>query len=202
MVAAAGGRDLTCLIAVSKTQPVEKIAALIKEGQRIFGENRVQEGIKKKAELEAMGLHAEWHLIGPLQTNKIREAVCGFDAIHTVDSERLARLLYKEMEKQGKHLPCFIQVNTGREPQKAGVTPEEADALVQDCRQIGLNVVGLMCIPPADAPPAPHFDLLRAIAERNGLEHLSMGMSGDFEEAIRHGATYVRVGTALFGERY
>ncbi|HET9149248.1 MAG TPA: YggS family pyridoxal phosphate-dependent enzyme, partial [Alphaproteobacteria bacterium] len=171
-------------------------------GQRVFGENRVQEAEAKWPALKARHPDLELHLIGPLQTNKARDAVRLFDAIETLDRDRLASELAKAMAREGRRLPCFVQVNTGEEPQKAGVAPAAADAFIARARgKHGLDVTGLMCIPPLDEAPGPHFALLREIARRNGLAHLSMGMSGDFETAILFGATHVRVGTAIFGPR-
>lgn len=187
------------LVAVSKTQPWEHIAPVLDAGQKVFGENRVQEAIERWGDRRE-GL--ELRLIGPLQTNKAREAVAFFDVIETVDREKLARVLAEEIQRAGKAPRLYVQVNTGEEPQKAGIAPREADAFIAACRgTYGLNVEGLMCIPPFDADPAPHFAELRAIAERNGVEKLSMGMSDDFEIAIAEGATSVRVGSALFGAR-
>lgn len=193
--------DVT-LVAVGKVQPVEKVEAALAEGQSIFGENRVQEAQGKWPELKARYPDVTLHLIGPLQTNKAADAIALFDVIETVDRPKLARVLAAEMKKQGRVLECFVQVNTGEEDQKAGVLPGDADAFIETCRdEHGLNVVGLMCIPPADDEPALHFALLREIARRHGLEKLSMGMSGDYEIAIEFGATHVRVGTAIFGDR-
>lgn len=190
------------LVAVGKVQPVEKVEAALAEGQRIFGENRVQEAQGKWPDLKARYPDVTLHLIGPLQTNKAADAIELFDVIETVDRPKLARVLAAEMKKQGRVLECFVQVNTGEEEQKAGVLPGDADAFIEACRnEHGLNVVGLMCIPPADDEPALHFALLREIARRHGLEKLSMGMSGDYEVAIEFGATHVRVGTAIFGDR-
>ena len=190
------------LVAVGKVQPVEKVEAALAEGQRIFGENRVQEAQGKWPELKARYPDVTLHLIGPLQTNKAADAIALFDVIETVDRPKLARVLAAEMKKQGRTLECFVQVNTGEEDQKAGVLPADADAFIETCRdEHGLNIVGLMCIPPADDEPALHFALLREIARRHGLEKLSMGMSGDYEIAIEFGATHVRVGTAIFGDR-
>ena len=187
------------LVAVSKTQPWEHIAPVLDAGQKVFGENRVQEAMERWSGRRA-GL--ELRLIGPLQTNKVREAVDFFDVIETVDREKLARRLADEIQRVGKAPRLYVQVNTGEEPQKAGVAPGEADAFIAACRKtFGLAVEGLMCIPPFDADPAPHFALLRAVAERNGVARLSMGMSDDFEIAIAEGATSVRVGSALFGAR-
>ena len=193
--------DVT-LVAVGKVQPVEKVEAVLAEGQRIFGENRVQEAQGKWLELKARYPDVTLHLIGPLQTNKAADAIALFDVIETVDRPKLARVLAAEMKKQGRMLECFVQVNTGEEDQKAGVLPADADAFIETCRdEHGLNIVGLMCIPPADDEPALHFALLREIARRHDLEKLSMGMSGDYEIAIEFGATHVRVGTAIFGDR-
>ena len=190
------------LVAVGKVQPVEKVEAALAQGQRIFGENRVQEAQGKWPELKARYPDVTLHLIGPLQTNKAADAIALFDVIETVDRPKLARVLAAEMKKQGRMLECFVQVNTGEEDQKAGVLPADADAFIETCRdEHGLNIVGLMCIPPADDEPALHFALLREIARRHGLEKLSMGMSGDYEIAIEFGATHVRVGTAIFGDR-
>jgi pyridoxal phosphate enzyme (YggS family) len=191
-------REVT-LVAVSKQQPWETIAPVLAAGQTVFGENRVQEAMARW-EGKAQGLTL--HLIGPLQTNKAKEAVAFFDVIETLDREKLARVLADEMRKQGRAPRLYVQVNTGEEPQKAGVMPDEADALIAACRATyGLQPEGLMCIPPVGEPPGPHFALLKKIAERNGLSRLSMGMSDDFETAIRFGATSVRVGSAIFGAR-
>lgn len=190
------------LIAVSKRQPVSAIEAALSSGHRHFGENRVQEAQEKWPDLKARYADIELHLIGPLQTNKAKDAVALFDVIQTIDRPKLARILAKEMTAAGRNLPVYIQVNTGKEPQKAGIFPEDADAFIAECREeLGLDVVGLMCIPPVEEQPAPHFALLGKIAGRNGLSHLSMGMSADFETAVQFGATAVRVGTALFGTR-
>jgi len=194
--------DSVTLVAVSKTQPAEAVEAALAAGQRVFGENRVQEAKSKYPALREAWPDLELHLIGPLQTNKAGEAIALFDVVQSVDREKLARALAKEMDKQGRRPACFIQVNTGEEPQKAGVLPEAAEAFVALCRDdLGLPVRGLMCIPPFEEEPAPHFALLRSIAERSGLSQLSMGMSGDFETAVALGATHVRVGTAIFGAR-
>jgi len=191
-----------CLIAVSKTIAAEDIQPLIDLGQRVFGENRVQEALAKWPALKAACGDIELHLIGPLQTNKVKEAVGLFDVIHTLDREKLARALVKERQKGAQMPRLFVQVNTGEEPQKAGVLPSDADRFVGWCREeMGLSIDGLMCIPPQDEPPALHFALLEKIAGRLDLAQLSMGMSGDFETAIQFGATHVRVGTALFGPR-
>ena len=190
------------LTAVSKTQPPEAIDAILGTGQRIFGENRVQEAQGRWTERRATLPDLELRLIGPLQTNKAEDAVALFDVIETLDREKLARALAQAAEKRGRSPRVLVQVNTGMESQKAGVLPDQADALIAAARgTYGLTVDGLMCIPPADQDAAPHFEMLRQLAERNGLSVLSMGMSGDYETAIRCGATHVRVGTALFGER-
>ena len=202
--ARAGGRPAgaVSLVAVSKTHPADSVRAALQAGQRVFGENRVQEAIAKFPGLRRDFPDLTLHLIGPLQTNKVKDAVAHCDVIETVDRPRLAEALAREMERSGRRLPCFIEVNTGEEPQKAGVLPTAADAFITDCRgRLGLPVMGLMCIPPEHEEPALHFALLREIAKRNGLEQLSMGMSADFETAIRFGATHVRVGTAIFGAR-
>jgi len=194
--------DAVTLVAVSKTQPIEAVRAALQAGQRVFGENRVQEALAKYPALRREFPDLALHLIGPLQTNKIKDALAHFDVIETVDRPHLAEVLARETAKRGRPVPCFIEVNTGEEPQKAGVFPEAADAFINDCRErLGLQVEGLMCIPPEHEEPAPHFALLREIARRNGLQKLSMGMSADFETAIRFGATHVRVGTAIFGAR-
>jgi pyridoxal phosphate enzyme (YggS family) len=189
------------LVAVSKTKPAEAVEALLAAGQRVFGENRVQEAQGKFPALKERFPDLELHLIGPLQTNKAKEAVALFDVIESLDRPKLAKALLKEMEKQDRWPRCFIQVNTGAEEQKAGVLPAEAPAFVADCRKMGLPIEGLMCIPPVDEDPAIHFAFLRELGRRVGLERLSMGMSGDYEIAVRFGATHVRVGTALFGAR-
>ncbi|MBV9862839.1 MAG: YggS family pyridoxal phosphate-dependent enzyme [Alphaproteobacteria bacterium] len=190
------------LVAVSKTHPAAGVRAALACGQRLFGENRVQEALEKYPDLRLEFPDLKLHLIGPLQTNKIREAVAHFDVIETVDRPRLAEALAREMERCGRRPTCLIEVNTGEEPQKAGAAPAAADAFIADCRdRLGLPVAGLMCIPPAEDEPALHFALLREIARRNGLAVLSMGMSADYEIAIRFGATHVRVGTAVFGSR-
>jgi len=202
--AEAVGRDpaSVTLIAVGKVQPVEKLEAALAAGQRVFGENRVQEA---KAKFPAQREHytdIELHLIGPLQTNKVKDAVALFDVIQTVDRPKLAQALAEEMAKQGKHPRCYIEVNTGAEPQKAGILPQDVGSFLETCRaEYGLDISGLMCIPPADEEPALHFALLADLAKRHGLPDLSMGMSGDYETAVRFGATHVRVGTAIFGAR-
>ena len=190
------------LIAVSKVQPLDRVAAVLDEGHRIFGENRVQEAASKWPDFRERYDGIELHLIGPLQTNKVKQAVQLFDAIHSVDREKLARKLADEFSASGKTMPVFLQVNTGEEPQKAGCLPSEADAFIATCRDdLQLPVAGLMCIPPAEEEPSLHFALLKKIAQRNGLTGLSMGMSSDFESAIALGATHVRVGSAIFGAR-
>jgi len=190
------------LIAVSKTFGAEAIEPVIAAGQRVFGENRVQEAKAKWPLLRAAHPGIALHLIGPLQSNKAKEAVALFDAIHSVDRPSIAEALAKEIAKQNRHPTLFVEVNTGEEPQKAGVLPHEADAFIKTCREThGLTVAGLMCIPPFEEAPAPHFALAAKIAARNGLSLLSMGMSADFATAIAFGATHVRVGTAIFGGR-
>jgi pyridoxal phosphate enzyme (YggS family) len=190
------------LIAVSKTFGAELIAPVIAAGQRVFGENRVQEARAKWPALMEKYAGIELHLIGPLQSNKAKEAVALFDSIHSVDRPSICAALAKEIEKQGRRPRLFVEINTGAEPQKAGVLPEDSDAFLRACRDTyGLTIEGLMCIPPSEEPPAPHFALTAKIAARNGLALLSMGMSADFAVAIRFGATHVRVGSAIFGER-
>ncbi len=192
----------TTLIAVTKTHDADAIRPVLDAGHRVFGENRVQEAMGKWPGLRAAYRDIELHLIGPLQSNKTREAVETFDAIHSLDRPKLAHALKAELEKQPKPMTMFIQVNTGEEPQKAGVAPHEAAAFVALCRdELHLPVKGLMCIPPNNENPAPHFALLQKLARENTLPLLSMGMSGDFESAIKFGATHVRVGSAIFGER-
>jgi pyridoxal phosphate enzyme (YggS family) len=187
------------LVAVSKTQPWEHIAPVLGAGQKVFGENRVQEAMERWGGRRE-GL--ELHLIGPLQTNKVREAVAFFDVIETVDREKLARVLAEEIQRSGRAPRLYVQVNIGEEPQKAGISPGEADTFIAACQgSYGLMIEGLMCIPPVDADPAPHFALLREIAARNAVAKLSMGMSDDFETAVAQGATSVRVGSAIFGRR-
>lgn len=190
------------LVAVAKTYPAADVEAALAAGQHVFGENRVQEAMAKYAPLRAAGAQFELHLIGPLQSNKVREAVATFDAIQTLDRPKLAAALAAEFARNERRPRLFVQVNTGAEPQKAGIAPESVDAFLDECRTAHkLAVDGLMCIPPADEPAAPHFALLREIARRNGLPGLSMGMSGDFETAVALGATHVRVGSAIFGKR-
>ncbi|HEX3179791.1 MAG TPA: YggS family pyridoxal phosphate-dependent enzyme [Beijerinckiaceae bacterium] len=190
------------LLCVTKTVPPERIRPVIAAGERIFGENRVQEAHAKWPALKAEHPDLELHLIGPLQTNKAREAVALFDAIETLDRPSLAKVLAAEIQRAGRAPKLFVQVNTGAEPQKAGVLPQEADAFIAQCRnEYGLAPVGLMCLPPIDEQVSPHFALLAKIAARNGLTELSMGMSADYALAIQLGATYVRIGSAIFGER-
>ncbi|MDR6263163.1 YggS family pyridoxal phosphate-dependent enzyme [Roseobacter sp. N2S] len=191
----------TRLIAVSKVQPNQRVHEVLQTGHRLFGENKVQEAQGKWPEFRAEFGPVDVHLIGPLQTNKVKAAVELFDAIHAIDREKLARKIASELQAQGKSPELFIQVNTGEEPQKAGVIPAEADAFIADCRAMDLPITGLMVIPPVDEEPSLHFALLRKIAKRNGLSGLSMGMSSDFERAVALGATHVRVGSAIFGER-
>jgi pyridoxal phosphate enzyme (YggS family) len=204
LAARAAGRDPASvkLVAVTKTVPPEVIEQAIDAGQRVFGENRVQEAHAKWPVLKQRHSDIELHLIGPLQSNKVPEAVALFDVIETVDRPKLARALAEEMTRTGKRPRLFVQVNTGEEPQKAGVVPDATDEFVAFCRKdLGLTIEGLMCIPPLDEEPAMHFALLAKMASRLGIKELSMGMSGDFARAISFGATYVRVGTAIFGAR-
>ncbi len=189
------------LVAVSKMQPDDAVQAVLDGGQRVFGENRVQEAQARWVPLRAKYDNLKLHLIGHLQSNKAKEAVALFDVIETIDSEKLAGALKNEMDKQNRQLPCFIQVNTGEEDQKGGVAPREAETLLKFCQGAGLNIYGLMCIPPVDEIPDPHFALLNKLAKGFGLPQLSMGMSADFETAIRYGSTHIRVGSALFGIR-
>ncbi len=200
----AAGRapDAVTLIAVSKTFGAEAIEPVIRAGQRVFGENRVQEAKAKWPALRDIHPGIALHLIGPLQSNKAKDAVALFDAIHSVDRPSIAEALAKEIARQGRHPQLFVEINTGAEPQKAGVLPQEADAFIRTCRGgHGLKIAGLMCIPPLEEAPAPHFALTAKIAARNGLSLLSMGMSADFATAITFGATHVRIGTAIFGGR-
>jgi pyridoxal phosphate enzyme (YggS family) len=190
------------LVAISKTFGADAIEPVIAAGQRVFGENRVQEAKAKWPPLKQYHGGIELHLVGSLQSNKAKEAVALFDAIHSVDRPSLAEALSKEIARQGRAPTLFVEINTGAEPQKAGVLPEETDAFLKACRErYGLAIAGLMCLPPPHEPPAPHFALTAKIARRNGLSLLSMGMSADFPLAIEFGATHVRVGTAIFGER-
>jgi len=189
------------LIAVSKVQPLERVEAVLEQGHRLFGENRVQEAQGKWPDFTSRYDGVELHLIGPLQSNKARTAMELFDAIHTLDRPKLATTLARLAQEMGQCPELMIQVNTGEEPQKAGILPADADGFIAEARALDLPVTGLMCIPPVEEEPALHFALLAKIAERNGLRELSMGMSSDFETAIALGATYVRVGSAIFGER-
>ncbi|NBJ12933.1 YggS family pyridoxal phosphate-dependent enzyme [Microvirga arsenatis] len=190
------------LVAVSKTFPAEAVEPVLAAGQRVFGENYVQEAKAKWPRLRERYPDVELHMIGPLQSNKAREAVELFDAIHTLDRPSLAEALAKEIARQGRRPRLLVQVNTGEEPQKGGVAPGEVDAFLDACRsRWGLSVEGLMCIPPAEDPPSPHFALLNTLAQKHGLKTLSMGMSADFDAAIQLGATHVRVGSAIFGSR-
>ena len=200
---AAAGRPAGAvkLIAVSKVQPNTRVQSVLEQGHRIFGENKVQEAAGKWPDFKAAFENVELHLIGPLQSNKTRQAVGLFDAIHSVDRPKLAKAIARIAQEEGRCPGIFVQINTGEEPQKAGVLPAEADGFVAECRALDLPVEGLMCIPPVDEEPSLHFALLAKIAARNGLSGLSMGMSGDFERAIALGATHVRVGSAIFGER-
>ncbi|MEM7076186.1 MAG: YggS family pyridoxal phosphate-dependent enzyme [Pseudomonadota bacterium] len=200
---AAAGRanDSVTLIAVSKVQPNARVEAVLEAGHKVFGENRVQEAAGKWPDFRARYDGICLHLIGPLQTNKARQAMGLFDAIHSVDRPKLARTLARIAQEEGACPDIFVQVNTGAESQKAGVLPADADALVAEARALDLPVRGVMCIPPLDEEPSPHFALLAKIAERNGLDGLSMGMSADFETAISFGATHIRVGSAIFGTR-
>jgi PLP dependent protein len=200
----AAGRDpaTVTLVAVSKTFGAPAIEEVIAAGQTIFGENRVQEAKAKWPALKASHPAIRLHLVGPLQSNKVKDALALFDAIHSVDRLSLCEALAKETQKQGRHPQLLVEVNTGAEPQKSGVLPQDADGFLARCRDVhGLRIEGLMCIPPADEAPAPHFALLGKIAARNGLRLLSMGMSADYPRAIEFGATHVRVGTAIFGAR-
>jgi PLP dependent protein len=199
------GRDVSevTLVAVSKTFGTERIEPVIAAGQRVFGENRVQEAKAKWPALLAKQKDIELHLIGPLQSNKAKEAVSLFSAIHSVDRASLCEALAKEIAKQGRQPQLFVEINTGAEPQKAGVLPQDADPFIAACRdKYGLTISGLMCIPPLEEAPGPHFALTSKIAKRNGLKLLSMGMSADFATAIQLGATHVRIGSAIFGERH
>jgi PLP dependent protein len=201
LVARRRPEDVT-LVAVSKTFGGEAIAPIIAAGQHVFGENRVKEACAKWPALRDRHPDLALHLIGPLQSNKAREAVSLFDAIHSIDRPSICAAVAKEIQKQGRSPLLFVEINTGAEPQKAGVLPQDADAFIAACRAgYGLAVAGLMCIPPHDEPPAPHFALTAKVAARNGLQFLSMGMSADFALAIRFGATHVRVGSAIFGQR-
>ncbi len=201
---AAAGRPAgaVSLVAVSKTHPAPRIRPLLEAGHRLFGENRVQEALAKWPALRSAFPDLELHLIGPLQSNKVKEAMALFDVIETLDRPKLAQALTAEGERCGRRPRCFIQVNTGAEPQKAGVLPDAADAFIEDCRRRWrLSIEGLMCIPPHDEDPTPHFARLAEMAGRHGLPMLSMGMSDDYPQAVAAGATHVRVGTAIFGHR-
>lgn len=203
----AGGNSLLALrhvelVAVSKGQPISKLEQALKAGQRCFGENRVQESAEKWPALRQQYPDIQLHLIGPLQTNKVKEAVQLFDVIQTLDRPKLAEALAEEMQQSAKKVPCFIQVNIGEEPQKSGIAPQDLAGFAQFCRDtLQLSIAGLMCIPPQHESSAQYFGLLQQLALRNNISGLSMGMSGDYETAIRFGATHVRVGTAIFGER-
>lgn len=194
-------RGSTRLIAVSKVQPLDRVVAVLEEEHRLFGENKVQEAAGKWPDLRERFSGVEVHLIGPLQTNKARQAMELFDAIETIDRPKLAKTIARLADEMGHCPKLFVQVNTGEEEQKAGILPADADAFIAECRDLGLEIAGLMCIPPVDEEPSLHFALLSKIAARNGIQELSMGMSGDFEKAVAQGATYVRVGSAIFGER-
>jgi PLP dependent protein len=203
---AASGAGRACdgitLVAVSKTKPAETIRQALEGGHRVFGENRLQEALEKWPALKGDFPDVVLHLIGPLQRNKLRRAFDLFDVIETIDRDRLARALADEAQRAGRCPDCFVQVNTGEEPQKAGVLPEQADAFIRlCCQEYQLPIGGLMCIPPFDEEPSLHFALLREIAQRNELPVLSMGMTADYDIAIRFGATHIRVGTAIFGAR-
>lgn len=202
--AKAAGRDPESvkLIAVSKTRPAEAVEEAIAAGQRLFGENRIQEAQDKFPALKERHPDIQLHIIGPLQSNKVKDAVAIADCIQSVDREKIAKAIAKEMEEQGRRPKLLVQVNTGEEPQKAGIPPAEVEAFVKMCRdELELEIAGLMCIPPLDEEPALHFALLEKLAMKLGLPELSMGMSGDYEKAVQFGATYVRVGTAIFGAR-
>lgn len=189
------------LVAVSKMQPDDRIDAALEAGQRVFGENRVQDAMGRWSQRRVSYMDLSLHLIGPLQTNKVRDAVALFDVIETIDRPKLADAVWDEMKKQDRKIDCLIQVNTGDETQKAGVSLHDLAALLDHCRTIGLPISGLMCIPPVNEPAGLHFALLKKLAARYGLKNLSMGMSGDFEKAIALGATHVRIGTGVFGDR-
>lgn len=197
------GRDPAAitLIAVSKVQPLDRVEAILRQGHRVFGENRVQEAASKWPEFRTRYDGIDLHLIGPLQTNKVRQAMDIAQAIHSVDRPKLARTIARLAQESGACPDLFVQVNTGEEPQKAGILPAEAEAFIRECRQMDLPLRGLMCIPPVDEPAERHFNLLAEMAEAHGLAGLSMGMSADFAQAIAHGATHIRVGSAIFGAR-
>ena len=195
-------RGSVTLIAVSKVQPADRVGAVLAAGQRVFGENRVQEAEGRWPPFQAAFPGVRLHLIGPLQSNKLARALDLFEAIHSLDRDSLARRLAGAVQARGACPTLFLQVNTGAEPQKAGVLPGDLDGLLADCRRAyDLPIAGLMCIPPADADPGPHFAMLAEMAARHGLTGLSMGMSGDFEQAVAHGATHLRIGSAIFGDR-
>lgn len=194
--------DSVKLIAVSKEQPEARVLPVLEAGHRVYGENRVQEAAGKWPGWQDQFGKVELHLLGPLQTNKARQAMGLFQVMHSLDRPKLARTLARLAQESGQCPDLFIQVNTGREPQKAGILPEDADSFITECRGLDLPVIGLMCIPPAEEDPGPHFAALAEMAQRNGLTGLSMGMSDDFEVAIRHGATHIRVGSAIFGARH
>jgi pyridoxal phosphate enzyme (YggS family) len=189
------------LVAISKVQPEDRVRAVLRQGHRCFGENRVQEAADKWPAFREEFGEIDLHLVGPLQSNKVRQAFGLFQAIHSVDRPKLARAIARIAQEEGHCPDLFVQVNTGEEPQKAGILPAEADGFIEECRTLDLPLAGLMCIPPVEETPSLHFALLAKIAARNGLQGLSMGMSGDFDQAIAHGATHVRVGSAVFGER-
>jgi pyridoxal phosphate enzyme (YggS family) len=191
----------TQLIAVSKVQPNARVEAVLDQGHKLFGENKVQEAAGKWPDFRAQFEDVSVHLLGPLQTNKARQAMELFEAIHSLDRPKLAKTLARLAQEMGACPDLFVQVNTGEEPQKAGILPKDADNFIEECRDLDLPVKGLMCIPPVDEEPSLHFALLAKIADRNGLTGLSMGMSGDFEKAVSFGATHVRVGSAIFGAR-
>ncbi len=194
-------QDIT-LVAVSKTKPEEEIIPILDQGHRIFGENKVQEASMKWPELRTHYHDVELHLIGPLQSNKVRQAIQTFDVIETIDRPKLARAIARISQEEKISCQCYIQINVGQEEQKAGIDPHEADSFISLCRdELELSILGLMCIPPVGQEPKPYFSILKEIADRNGLEKLSMGMSSDYEDAIQSGATSVRVGTAIFGAR-
>ncbi|CUJ81847.1 pyridoxal phosphate enzyme, YggS family [Shimia thalassica] len=200
-IAAGREQGSTKLIAVSKVQPNARVESVLSEGHRLFGENKVQEAAGKWPDFREKFDGVSVHLLGPLQTNKARQAMELFEAVHSVDRPKLANTLARLAQELGHCPDLFVQVNTGEEPQKAGILPSDADAFIQTCRDLDLPVVGLMCIPPVEEEPSLHFALLAKIAARNGVEGLSMGMSGDFERAVALGATHVRVGSAIFGAR-
>ncbi len=194
--------DSVTVVAITKMHGADRITAALRAGHRVFGENRIQEAAAKWPPLKTGYADLRLHLVGPLQTNKARQAVALFDVIETLDRPKLARALAAEMARSGRRVACFVQVNTGEEPQKAGVMPADADAFIAACgEEFGLAVEGLMCLPPIDEEPSLHFALLADIARRHGIVKLSMGMTADYEIAVRFGATHVRIGTAIFGER-